>query len=58
MGEAAMSATKQGTNPETLQEHWWEFCPICNAKLVNHKCRFVCSNPECHFFMSCSEFDR
>jgi hypothetical protein len=39
------------------QEAWWEFCPICGFKLLNHKCRFVCSNPRCHFFMSCSEFD-
>jgi len=39
------------------QENWWEFCPVCGFKLLNHKCRFVCSNPRCHFFMSCSEFD-
>jgi ribosomal protein S27AE len=39
------------------QENWWDFCPICGSKLLNHKCRFVCSNLQCHFFMSCSEFD-
>src|SRR5262245_4598334 len=43
---------------EEKQEDWWEFCPVCGCKLLNHKCRFVCSNPRCHFFMSCSEFDR
>ena len=43
---------------EEKQEDWWEFCPVCGCKLLNHKCRFVCSNPQCHFFMSCSEFDR
>jgi hypothetical protein len=45
--------------PETAeaQENWWEFCPMCGFRLLNHKCRFVCSNPACHFFMSCSEFD-
>ena len=42
---------------EAKQEDWWEFCPVCGSKLLNHKCRFVCSNPRCHFFMSCSEFD-
>jgi hypothetical protein len=36
---------------------WWEFCPVCSSRLINHKCRFVCSNPQCHYFMSCSEFD-
>jgi ribosomal protein S27AE len=39
------------------RENWWEYCPVCSAKLVNHKCRFVCSNPRCNFFMSCSEFE-
>ena len=39
------------------QEDWREFCPICGSKLVNQKCRFVCSNSQCHYFQSCSEFD-
>jgi hypothetical protein len=39
------------------EENWWNYCPICNAKLVNQKCKYVCSNPRCNFFMSCSEFD-
>jgi hypothetical protein len=43
--------------PKTKEDNWWEFCPMCNSKLVNQKCRFVCSNPECHYFQSCSEFD-
>lgn len=42
---------------ELKEENWWEYCPICGSKLENHKCRFVCSNPRCRFFMSCSEFD-
>ena len=40
------------------QENWWDYCPICNSKLRNQKCKYVCSNPQCNFFMSCSEFDR
>ena len=45
------------TTRDTKEEHWWNWCPFCGAKLENHKCRFVCSNPRCRFFMSCSEFD-
>jgi hypothetical protein len=26
--------------------------------LQNQKCKYICPNPQCHFFMSCSEFDR
>jgi ribosomal protein S27AE len=47
----------ESTEKEEKQEGWWEFCPVCGSRLLNHKCRFVCSNPQCHFFMSCSEFD-
>jgi hypothetical protein len=38
-------------------ENWWDYCPICNARLINQKCKYVCSDQNCHFFMSCSEFD-
>jgi len=38
-------------------ENWWDYCPICNSKLLNQKCKYVCPNPQCNFFMSCSEFD-
>ncbi len=38
-------------------ENWWDFCPICNTKLVNQKCKYICPSPKCNFFMSCSEFD-
>jgi hypothetical protein len=52
-----MSRSDSPTTNKVKEEHWWEFCPVCGSKLINHKCRFVCSNPQCHFFMSCSEFD-
>jgi hypothetical protein len=39
-------------------ENWWDYCPICNSRLLNQKCKYVCPNPHCNFFMSCSEFDR
>jgi hypothetical protein len=47
----------QPETSETKEDNWWEFCPVCSSKLVSQKCRFVCSNPECHYFQSCSEFD-
>jgi len=42
---------------EDAEENWWDYCPICNSKLSNQKCKYVCSNASCNFFMSCSEFD-
>jgi hypothetical protein len=39
------------------EENWWDFCPICNTRLINQKCKYICPSPKCNFFMSCSEFD-
>jgi hypothetical protein len=52
-----MSQSESSTTKKKEEENWWDFCPICSSKLINQKCRFVCSNPQCQFFMSCSEFD-
>ena len=45
------------TRQTDVEENWWDYCPICNARLINQKCKYVCSDPTCNFFMSCSEFD-
>ncbi len=34
---------------------YWDFCPNCGARLHNHGCKYRC--PDCHYFMSCSDFD-
>ena len=39
------------------QEQWWDYCPICSSRLINEKCKYICPNQKCNFFMSCSEFD-
>lgn len=39
------------------ESQWWEFCPLCGARLVNQRCRLVCPNSRCQYFQSCSEFD-
>ena len=52
-----VSQSESSEDGQDKLENWWDFCPICSSKLINQKCRFVCSNPQCQFFMSCSEFD-
>ena len=42
---------------QNSEDNWWDYCPICSSKLNNQKCKYVCPNPKCNFFMSCSEFD-
>jgi Zn finger protein HypA/HybF involved in hydrogenase expression len=34
---------------------YWRWCPRCGHELHNEKCKLRC--PQCHYFMSCSDFD-
>ncbi len=34
---------------------YWDFCPNCSARLHNVGCKYRCT--QCHYFMSCSDFD-
>ena len=36
-------------------QHYWDYCPNCGARLHNMGCKYRC--PDCHYFMSCSDFD-
>ncbi len=31
-------------------------CPNCGALLLEQKCKLLCPNQECGYFMSCSDF--
>lgn len=56
--KSTMSEPEPGSSGKNAaQENWWDYCPLCNFKLVNQKCKYVCPNDKCNFFMSCSEFD-
>jgi hypothetical protein len=52
-----MSRPESPEAEKAASENWWDYCPICNTRLLNQKCKYVCPNPHCNFFMSCSEFD-
>lgn len=58
MEEKPANPSKLPPSQDEGLQNWWDYCPICNSKLSNQKCKYVCSNPHCNFFMSCSEFDR
>jgi hypothetical protein len=31
-------------------------CPNCGAPLLERKCKLLCPNRECGYYMSCSDF--
>jgi hypothetical protein len=45
----------ENAGEQNVGEHW-RYCPVCSHELINQKCKLRC--PRCHYFMSCSDFDR
>lgn len=31
-------------------------CPNCGLALIERKCKLLCPEPECGYYMSCSDF--
>ncbi len=31
-------------------------CPICGAELAERKCKLVCPDPVCGYFLSCADY--
>jgi hypothetical protein len=31
-------------------------CPNCGAPLLERKCKLICPNAQCGYYMSCSDF--
>ena len=31
-------------------------CPVCGAELAERKCKLVCPDPRCGYFLSCADY--
>ena len=45
----ATAASQREDSPERI-------CPNCGAALVENQCKLLCSNRECGYYLSCSDF--
>ena len=58
----AASDPGETTAPETPREeraanrHPERVCPNCGRALLERKCKLLCPNLECGYYMSCSDF--
>lgn len=41
-------------NPERNSEQPMLYCPVCNHRLVNRRCKLICE--QCGYFMSCADY--
>ena len=42
--------------PSREERHPERVCPTCGATLLERKCRLLCPDPACGYYMSCSDF--
>lgn len=52
-----MDSAPAGPPPETSEPPAAEpmlYCPACNTRLEQHRCKLVC--PRCGYYMSCSDY--
>jgi hypothetical protein len=49
--ETARDAAPAGPDPEPSRT-----CPNCGAALEERKCKLLCPNRQCGFYLSCSDF--
>lgn len=42
--------------PEAREAHPERTCPNCGAPLIERKCKLLCPNLQCGYYMSCSDF--
>jgi hypothetical protein len=48
-GEIGAAPPESDTHPERT-------CPNCGALLLEQKCKLLCPNRACGYYMSCSDF--
>ncbi len=55
---AAPEPAEDPSRPASAREerHPERVCPTCGAALLERKCKLLCPDPACGYYMSCSDF--
>jgi hypothetical protein len=54
-GSKAETVPSRGEEPRAPSEPS-RTCPNCGAPLLERKCKLICPNAQCGYYMSCSDF--
>jgi hypothetical protein len=55
-GEREPTEDAPGRAPAWEEPHPERVCPTCGAALLERKCKLLCPDPACGYYMSCSDF--
>ena len=47
---------KERVTPSLEVEALMRTCPICGATLKERKCKLLCRDPHCGYFLSCADY--
>jgi len=50
------SRTIDGATPSSAEREPSRTCPNCGSPLTERKCKLICPNAQCGYYMSCSDF--
>jgi len=56
MTEPEIRTADGGAQPKSAPSEPSRVCPNCGAPLLEQKCKLLCPNRECGYYMSCSDF--
>jgi len=54
MGSMDAKPAGPDENPGPPPEEPMLYCPVCNCRLSEHKCKLVCER--CGYYMSCADY--
>ncbi len=56
MSESERQTADRGWQAPDASSEPSRVCPNCSAPLLEQKCKLLCPNRECGYYMSCSDF--
>lgn len=56
LAPAAAGAARRSSRPGPATLEPIRVCPNCGATLTERKCKLVCPEPRCGYFLSCADY--